>query len=269
MNRKTVIACITTLLICSAMSCQYVMPERYVDYNKGRVPVNLPRGLKFSDVDHSIEKSSAVIITLTTEGRLYVGTEHSPIELDALSARITPLIEQHREDDRIVFLAADVAATYGRFVEACDRIRNTGIERAGLLVSGVRDDWPSRLTVDLPAPPDPNEDLSTLRPNPLTLVVTINPDLTLKLNQEAMGSVNDLSALSEMLQRIFKSRLEQHAYKTGAETLTNVPESERIEKTLTIKAPRRIKYGDIAKVIDAAKGAGASPIVLQLDDLPD
>jgi biopolymer transport protein ExbD len=269
MNRRIVIACITTLLICSALSCQYVMPERYVDYNKGRVPVNLPRGLKFSDVDHDIEKSTAVVVTLTADGRIYLGTDHSPIDRRELGARITRLIERQRQDDRIVFLAVDVAANYGEFVEACDQIRNAGLERAGLLVSGVRDDWPSRLTVDLPAAPDPNEDLSNLRPNPLTLVVTIDPNLTLKLNQDAIGSINDLSALSERLQQIFKSRLEQHAYKLGAETLTNVPESERVEKTLTIKAPRRMRYGEVVKVVDAVKGAGASPIVLQLDDLPD
>ena len=63
--------------------------------------------------------------------------------------------------------------------------------------------------------------------------------------------------------------LEQHAYREGYETRVDVPEAERIEKAVTIKAPKRVKYGDVVKVIDVIKGAGSSPIVLQLDDLPN
>src|SRR5467141_3355675 len=50
---------------------------------------------------------------------------------------------------------------------------------------------PSRFKADIPTQRDPNEDLSRLKPNPLTLVVSITPDLQLKLNQDPMGSVND------------------------------------------------------------------------------
>lgn len=46
-------------------------------------------------------------------------------------------------------------------------------------------------------------------------------------------------------------------------------ESERIEKTVFIKAPRSILYGDVIKVIDIVSGAGASPVGLQLDNLPN
>jgi biopolymer transport protein ExbD len=38
---------------------------------------------------------------------------------------------------------------------------------------------------------------------------------------------------------------------------------------LFIKSPRSIRYGDVVKVIDAVKVAGASPIGLQIDDLSD
>jgi biopolymer transport protein ExbD len=44
--------------------------------------------------------------------------------------------------------------------------------------------------------------------------------------------------------------------------------SERAEKTLNIKAAKSVKYGDVVKAIDAAKAAGAYPIVLQLDEMP-
>ena len=126
---------------------------------------------------------------------------------------------------------------------------------------------PSSFKADVPTQRDPNEDVSKLKPNPLTLVVSITPDLQIKLNQDQMGSVNDTSALSAKLQQTFQQRKAQHAYKVGMETST-VSEDQKIEKTVFVKAPRALHYGDVVKVIDAIKGAGASPVGLQVDDLP-
>src|SRR6266496_1507159 len=72
---------------------------------------------------------------------------------------------------------------------------------------------PSRFKADIPTQRDPNEDVSKLKPNPLTLVVSISPDLQLKLNQDNIGSVNDTSALAAKLQQVFQERREQRAYK--------------------------------------------------------
>jgi len=127
---------------------------------------------------------------------------------------------------------------------------------------------PSRFQADIPTQRDPNEDLSKLKPNPLTLVVSISPDLQIKLNQDALGSVNDTAPLAQKLALTFQQRKEQRAYKVGMETRSDVKEDDRIEKTVFVKAPRAAKYGDIVKVIDAIKGAGASPVGLQVDDLP-
>ena len=126
---------------------------------------------------------------------------------------------------------------------------------------------PSRFKADIPSQRDPNEDVSKLKPNPLTLVVSISTDLQLKLNQDVMGSVNDPGALSAKLQQTFEQRREQKAYKVGMES-SNLPEEQKIEKTVFVKAPRALHYGDVVKVIDAIKGAGANPVGLQVDDLP-
>ena len=127
---------------------------------------------------------------------------------------------------------------------------------------------PSRFKADIPTQRDPNEDLSKLKPNPLTLVVSIGTDLQLKLNQDSVGSVNDTAPLAQRLSAVFKQRKEQRAYKVGMEARTDVKEEDRIEKTVFVKAPRAAKYGDVVKVIDAIKGAGANPVGLQVDDLP-
>jgi biopolymer transport protein ExbD len=110
--------------------------------------------------------------------------------------------------------------------------------------------------------------LSHLKPNPLILVTAINPDLRVTLNTDPMGAVNDLDPLNQKLQQVFRLREEQYALKPGYETRSDLPMSERVEKTLIIKAAKGVKYGDVVKVIDAAKAAGAYPIVLQLDEMP-
>src|SRR5919109_2757427 len=61
---------------------------------------------------------------------------------------------------------------------------------------------PSRFKADIPTQRDPNEDVSKLKPNPLTLVVSIASDLQLKLNQDSMGSVNDTGPLSQRLVQV-------------------------------------------------------------------
>ncbi|HJY26495.1 MAG TPA: biopolymer transporter ExbD [Pyrinomonadaceae bacterium] len=127
---------------------------------------------------------------------------------------------------------------------------------------------PSRFKADIPTQRDPNEDLSKLKPNPLTLVVTIGSDLSIKLNQDALGSVNETTPLAQKLAQVFQQRKETHAYRVGFETRSDLREEDRIEKTVFVKAPRATKYGDVVKVIDAIKGAGASPVGLQVDDLP-
>lgn len=127
---------------------------------------------------------------------------------------------------------------------------------------------PARFKADIPTQRDPNEDLSKLKPNPLTLVVSISPDLQIKLNADSVGSVNDITPLAQKLLLTFQQRKEQRAYKVGMEARSDVKEDDRIEKTVFVKAPRAAKYGDVVKVIDAIKGAGASPVGLQVDDLP-
>ena len=117
---------------------------------------------------------------------------------------------------------------------------------------------PSRFEAKVPSEPDPQQDLSQIKPNPLTLVVTVAPDLKLKLNQDEMGSVNDTGPISQRLTALFAQRKEQRAYRPG---------TEEVEKTVFIKAPRSLPYGDVVKVIDAIKGAGANPVGLQVDDL--
>jgi biopolymer transport protein ExbD len=108
-----------------------------------------------------------------------------------------------------------------------------------------------------------------LPPDIGTLVVTIKPDRTLQLNglSDDMGTVEDSSKLNEALVSLFEQRKTNHNYRAEMLSRIDLPEDYRIEKTVFINAPRSIPYGDVAKVIDRLKGAGADPVGLRLDNL--
>lgn len=124
---------------------------------------------------------------------------------------------------------------------------------------------PHRFLTKVPARPQDNPDIP---PSDLTLVVTIEPDRTLKLNSLTdMGTLDDLSKLSSKLVALFAERTRNRVYRADLLSRIDLPAQLRIEKTVFIKAPRSISYGEVARVLDGLKGTGAEPIGLQLDDL--
>ena len=107
-------------------------------------------------------------------------------------------------------------------------------------------------------------------PSKLTLRVDISKNATLLLNKEdhdpkgeLYGTVDNARVLSNRIAEILRDR-DAHpgpdVYKFG----TTI-----VEKTVYVEAPESFKYGDVVKVIDAVKAAGADPVGLQVDCLPD
>ena len=120
---------------------------------------------------------------------------------------------------------------------------------------------PHKFEAKVPAEPKPNEQTVVPKPNPLTLVVGIsNSDKKITLNNEAAGDVSNASDLTTRLTNIFKEREAGGVLREG---------TNEVEKTVFIKSPRSMKYGDVVRVIDAVKQAGAQPIGLQVDDLAE
>jgi biopolymer transport protein TolR len=120
--------------------------------------------------------------------------------------------------------------------------------------------------------PERSEEMSAnAKMSPRTLVVNITKDQTVELtrggNTIAKGQVADTSEVGKALAEEFKVRKEQGIYKEGMETRTDVPPDEKIERTVFVKAPQTFKYGDVVKVIDTVKGAGANPVGLQTEAL--
>lgn len=123
---------------------------------------------------------------------------------------------------------------------------------------------PSRFLTKTASQPDE----TPVEAPPLGLVVTINRDGTLMLNRTAnMGSVFDTAKLSGVLHDVFEERLRNRAFRPEMRDRMDLPDNVRLEKTVFIKAPRAILYADVMRVLDAIKGAGATPVGLQIDDL--
>jgi biopolymer transport protein ExbD len=114
---------------------------------------------------------------------------------------------------------------------------------------------PASFKAKVPQPPDLS---ASVDPHPDTLVVSVDRDLRLSLNKiSGLGNADDPSALVAKLKSIYSER----------ESNGDLDAVGNVQKTVFIKAPRNIGYGNVVKVIDAVKAAGAEPIALQLDYL--
>lgn len=87
--------------------------------------------------------------------------------------------------------------------------------------------------------------------NPLVIVLGLEVDAqgrvaSVKINQDTVPIEDLESRLKEILDPLPSDR-----------------------KTIFIRAARNAVYGEIVRFIDIAKSAGASPIGLQIDDLPE
>jgi len=126
---------------------------------------------------------------------------------------------------------------------------------------------PSRFKATIPEPPIDG------KKSPRTLIVDVGRDFRVRLMRAnetiAEGSIDDGGAVTARLSQEFTERKLTGSWKAGAEDHPELSADERFEKTVFVKAPRAIHYGEVAKVIDGVKGAGASPIGLQIDELID
>jgi biopolymer transport protein TolR len=129
---------------------------------------------------------------------------------------------------------------------------------------------PARFKALVPQPPPDRDDI---KKSPLTLVVEVDARLGLTLisgkDPVAEGTVGDASAIAARLSAEWHGRKLNGEWKPEMMGRADLAPDERIERTVFVRAPRSVAYGEVAKVIDAVKGAGAQPVGLQTDELPN
>ncbi len=131
-----------------------------------------------------------------------------------------------------------------------------------MVITPVR---PSRFKALVPQQTPPADNLE---PHPWTLVVAVDHERRLSLNtQPGFGSIDEPARLVAELTRVFRERRENGAQRILSPSSAGTPPGDLVERTVFIKAPRALPYGEVARVIDAVRDAGASPVGLQIDDL--
>ena len=102
----------------------------------------------------------------------------------------------------------------------------------------------------------------------LLLVVRINRDSTVSLNgMNKLGTVENPAPLAEKLKEVFDERTKNNVISEAMQNQPDALAKDLIEKTVFVSAPGRTSYGNVVRIIDAIKEAGANPISLQMDDL--
>ena len=100
--------------------------------------------------------------------------------------------------------------------------------------------------------PTENNDKNPADVDPRTIVVAYSNDSRIRINREVTDATfDDTTALTSRLKDVFDQR------EANSES----------ERTVFIKAPKSLNYGNVTVLIDAIKAAGARPISLQIDDL--
>lgn len=121
---------------------------------------------------------------------------------------------------------------------------------------------PSQIESKIPQEPDGK----LVLPNPWTLVVAIDGNREVSLNNDRKyESIKSLTGLTKDLKKVFEERREN----VGSDSRAQINGEYSVHKTVFVKAPKSMSYGNVMMVVDAVKLAGAEPVSLQIDGLED
>ncbi len=258
---------IEILLIATAIAVPYFINEP----KRRNQTVNLPVNAKKTVSDVGIERASSMVLILTSDNKLYLEQKQSLpgkaertenlITKEELPEKLRKFFETKSPDERIVYLKADINASYANVQQVFEVISKAEIEMVGLVVFGVKSESdpyqisPSMFEVKLPAPPDISNVMP--RPNPLKLVAMLDDEGKLKLNNDEMGTISDPKKLISRLASIFDDRENNGIFREG---------TNEVEKSVSLRASKSAKYGDFIKLVEAVKVAAAQPIEVEMDD---
>jgi biopolymer transport protein ExbD len=199
--------------------------------------------IAFSQEQSETVKPNSVVISISADDEFYFGKAR--VAQADLAEKIKLALKDKPADEQIVFIKAGVSVKYGTVVSVVDTIRAAGIDQIGLVAHKKKQpDAKSdrELTPRRPVTPSSvSSGAAVSAPAPIILI-DVRSKTRLKLNSKPII----LSQLSSRLEKLL---------------------APREFKAVFVKAPRQMSYGDVVKVIDLAKSAGAQPIGLEVDRL--
>lgn len=194
--------------------------------------------------------STSVVVSIPSNNQFYFGKDK--VTQAEILEKIKQAFKGKSPEQQVVYIKAAKSVNYGIVVTVMDSIREAGFERIGLIAETEKPaeespqseaNSPSNGIQNTPSKPAPDES-NINAPSTISelLLIEVKMKMQIRLNSRAVSLSRLPSALSQLLNR-------------------------RTDKTVFIKAPKRMRYSDIVKVIDIAKAAGAQPIGLQIDYL--
>jgi biopolymer transport protein ExbD len=185
---------------------------------------------------------NSVIISIPLDDEFYFGkakvAQADLVEKIKLALKDKPAAEQ------IVYIKAGVSVKYGTVVSVVNAIRAAGFDRIGLVADKKKkpDAKPAGESPGRPVTSSPVSSGATVSASAPVILIDVRSKTRLRLDTKRIL----LSQLGSRLEKLL---------------------APREFKAVFVKAPGTLSYGDVVRVIDIAKSAGAQPIGLQVDDL--
>lgn len=181
-------------------------------------------------------KPASAVIAIPFDEELYFNKEG--IKQSDIPQRIKEVFRNQSLDNQVVYIKASWFVKYGTIVSVMERIREAGIQCIGLVAKKKGEPNESPL-LDAPCISS-RSGLESSAIKSKSVVIKVHSRNRLRLNSRKVS----LSKLSVRLGELL---------------------SRRSDKAVYIKAPKRMLYGEVIKVIDIAKGVGAQPIGLEIN----
>lgn len=236
------------VFIFAILEAQELGLSGFVDYG---TTVGVPRDMNHATMG-KLGFKRLMTVSLPKEGEVYWESQKTAKE--NLPDKIRQSAAAKPEPNRVVYVEAALDARQQEIVDLLKLVRRAGLDRSRLIVRqrGVTTDRPGPsgwFEVRLEPEADATQNVSEKYPSPLELVAGIGANGKLTLNTTNIGTIEDPNLLASRLTEIF----------------TECAEAGFTERTVTVRAENDVEYVEVAKLVDTLTGAGAGPIVMQLD----
>jgi biopolymer transport protein ExbD/biopolymer transport protein TolR len=95
------------------------------------ITITLPKEMNNPVEDPNIIKESSVVISITSDGKYYIGKELKSKE--ELQPFIEKMMQKKQDNERIVYIKSDINVNYGAVVEAINIVRKAKVDKIGLV----------------------------------------------------------------------------------------------------------------------------------------
>jgi biopolymer transport protein ExbD len=185
---------------------------------------------------------NSVIISIPLDDEFYFGK--AKVAQADLVEKIKLALKDKPPEEQIVYIKAGVSVKYRTVVSVVNAIRASGIDRIGLVANKKKkpDAKPAGESLGRPVASSSVSSGANGQTVAPVILIEVRSKTRLRLDDKRIL----LSQLGSQLEKLL----------VGREF-----------KAVFVKAPGTMSYGDVVRVIDIAKSAGAQPIGLQVEEL--